>query len=262
MPLSSPSPGSLAVITGPTAGIGRVFAQRLAARGHALLLVARDAGRLEALATELSAAYGVPCRTMVSDLATDAGMEALAQVLAAEPEVGVLVNNAGFGTKGKLHETALDPQMDMLRLHVLAPMRLTHAVLPGMVARGRGWVINNSSVASFLYGPGNANYCATKAYLTRLTLSLDTELHRTGVVVQALCPGFTHSEFHARMRVDKGRIPSWLWLSPESVVDASLAACERGGPAVLIPTWRYRLITAVAQWVPHGVRRRMKGLSR
>ncbi len=257
-----PSPGSLAIVTGPTAGIGRVFAQRLAARGHALLLVARDAARLEALAAELRAAHQVACQTMVADLASEAGMEALAQRLAAEPEVGVLVNNAGFGTKGKLHEAPLGPQMDMLRLHVLAPMRLTHAVLPRMVARGSGWVINNSSVASFLYGPGNANYCATKAYLTRLTLSLDTELHRTGVVVQALCPGFTHSEFHARMRVDKGNIPSWLWLSPESVVDASLAACANGGPAVLIPTWRYRVITALAQWVPHALRRRMRGLSR
>jgi short-subunit dehydrogenase len=141
----------------------------LAARGHPLLLAARDADRLASLAAELEQAYKVAVRTMAVDLATPVGLEQLAQALEREPDVGILVNNAGFGTKGKIHAAPLGPQMAMLNLHVLGPMRLCQAVLPGMVARGRGWIINNSSVASFMYGPGNANYAATKAYLTRFT---------------------------------------------------------------------------------------------
>ncbi len=257
-----PLPGSLSVITGPTAGIGRVFAQRLAARGHALLLVARDAARLDALAAELGGRYGVAVQTLAADLATPEGIERLAAVLENEPGVGILVNNAGFGTKGKIHRAPLAPQMAMLQLHVVAPMRLSRAVLPGMVARGRGWIINNSSVASFMYGPGNANYCATKAYLTRFSLALDTELYDTGVVVQALCPGFTRSEFHDRMSMDKSAIPGFLWNSAEMMVDASLAAAERGGPVVLIPGLKNKLVTWLVRLAPHFVKRRAAAVTR
>lgn len=256
-----PSPGSLAVVTGPTAGIGRVFAQRLAARGHPLLLAARDADRLASLAAELEQAYKVAVRTMAVDLATPVGLEQLAQALEREPDVGILVNNAGFGTKGKIHAAPLGPQMAMLNLHVLGPMRLCQAVLPGMVARGRGWIINNSSVASFMYGPGNANYAATKAYLTRFTLGLDTEVFDTGVVVQALCPGFTRSEFHDRMSMNKAKIPSFLWNSAEFMVDASIAAAERGGPVVLIPGLKNKMLTWLVQLTPHWVKRRSAGIT-
>jgi short-subunit dehydrogenase len=238
-----------------------VFAQRLAARGHALLLAARDGDRLASLAAELTQTYGVAVRTMAVDLATPAGLEELASVLEREPEVGVLVNNAGFGTKGKIHTAPLSPQMAMLQLHVLAPMRLCQAVLPGMVSRGRGWIINNSSVASFMYGPGNANYAATKAYLTRFTLGLDTEVFDTGVVVQALCPGFTRSEFHDRMSMNKAKIPLFLWNSAEFMVDASLAAAERGGPVVLIPGLKNKLLTWLVQLTPHWVKRRSAGIT-
>ena len=246
----NPTPGSLAVVTGPTAGIGRVFAQRLAARGHPMLLAARDADRLASLAAELEQTYRVAVRTLAVDLATPAGLEELAGVLEREPEIGILVNNAGFGTKGKLN------------LHVLAPMRLCQAVLPSMVSRGRGWIINNSSVASFMYGPGNANYAATKAYLTRFTLGLDTEVFDTGVVVQALCPGFTRSEFHDRMSMNKAKIPSFLWNSAEFMVDASLAAAERGGPVVLIPGLKNKLLTWMVQLTPHWVKRRSAGITK
>lgn len=247
---------SLAVVTGASAGIGREFAEQMAARGHPLLLAARNEARLGRAADELHGRYGVSVRALAADLAEDDGRERLARALEAEPEVGVLVNNAGFGTKGPIHTTPLDAQMRMLRLHVLTPMRLCRAVLPGMVSRGRGWIVNVSSIAGYMYGPGNANYCATKAYLTRFTLALDTELQRTGVRVQALCPGFTHSEFHDRMEIDKRTIPAFLWMDAERVVRESLRAVARGRPVAFTPGIRNRLMTMFVEMLPHALVRR------
>jgi len=247
---------SLAVVTGGTAGIGRVFADRLARRGHSLLLIARDPARLDTTAAELSAQHGVTVRTLPADLSTEAGIDQAVRALESEGEAAVLVNNAGFGTKGSIHTTAAEPQARMVRLHTLAPMSLTRAVLPGMVVRKSGWVINVSSIAGFMYGPGNANYCATKAYLTRFTQALDTELQGTGVRVQALCPGFTHSEFHERMRMDKKTVPGFLWMSADRVVDLSLAAIERDGAVVYIPGLKNKIVAAFVRMLPHFVMRR------
>jgi hypothetical protein len=247
---------SLAVVTGGSAGIGRVFADRLARRGHPLLLIARNQSRLDQAAGELSRAYAVEVRTLSADLSTEYGIEEAAGALESEGDVGVLVNNAGFGTKGRIHEIDIEPQMQMLRLHALAPMRLARAVLPGMVARTNGWLINVSSIAGFMYGPGNANYCATKAYLTRFTQALDAELQGTGVRVQALCPGFTHSEFHERMRMDKRTVPAYLWMSADRVVDLSLATIGRDGAVVYIPGLKNKALTTLVRLLPHFLMRR------
>ena len=220
-----------------------------------MLLVARDAARLEAVASELSRPHRVDARILPADLSLDDEIERVALALEAERGAGVLVNNAGFGTKGRLHEIDTDTQVRMVRLHALAPMRLTRAVLPAMVGARAGWVINVSSVAGFMHGPGNVNYCATKAYLTRFTQGLDTELHGTGVVVQALCPGFTHTEFHARMAMDKTTVWEPLWMDAERVVDESIAAADAGGPVVFIPGIRNRLIAMLVRVLPHGVMR-------
>jgi hypothetical protein len=252
----NPVRDSLAVVTGASAGIGRAFADHLARRGHSLLLISRDATRLAALADELARTYGVSARSLPADLSDEDEIERVARVLEAEPNVGVLINNAGFGTKGTLHETDADAQMRMLKLHMLAPMRHTRAVLAGMVARGAGWVINVSSIAAFMYGPENANYCATKAYLNRFSEGLDAELYTTGVVVQSLCPGFTHTEFHDRVGIDPRTIHPLLWMSADRVVDASIAAAERGGPVVFIPGLRNRILARFARMLPHWVMRR------
>ena len=189
----------LAVVTGATAGIGREFADQLGAQGYDLLLVARDQRRLAVTAEALTAAHGVAAEPFPADLSRDEDVTLLAERLAASPRLALLVNNAGFGTRGRLAEADIERQEAMLRLHVLAPMRLTRAALPGLLARGDGGVINVSSVAGFIYSAGNVNYCATKAYLTTFSEGLAAELHGTGVLVQALCPGFTRTEFHARM---------------------------------------------------------------
>lgn len=252
----------LALITGASAGIGREFATQLAARGWDLLLVARDAARLAALADELRQAHQAECRIVAADLGADAAVDDLVARIRALPALDLLVNNAGFGTRGTLAETAPGPQEQMVRVHVLAALRLVQAALPGMVARRRGAIVNVASVAAFVASPRNVNYCATKAYLVSLTEGLAAELHGTGVRTQALCPGFTHSEFHARMQSDKGAIPPFMWLDAPDVVRASLDALDAGGPVVLVPGAQYRVLVPLLRFVPRRLVSRLAGLVR
>jgi short-subunit dehydrogenase len=247
---------SVAVITGATAGIGRAYAEQLARRGHSLLLIARDEARLSAIAAELTRTHGVGATVLRADLSDEADIGRVADLLAARQDIGILVNNAGFGTQGKLHVTDLEPQIEMVRLHVMAPMRLTRAVLPAMIAQGSGWIINVSSIAGFMYSAGNVNYCATKAYVTRFTEALDTELVGTGVVVQALCPGFTRSEFHSRASMDMKMVPGYLWKTSDDVAAISIAAADRGRPVVVIPGLTFRVIRRLIGIMPHWVMRR------
>lgn len=243
-------PRPVALITGASAGIGRGFAERLAAGGHDLVLVARDAARLGALARDLEARHGVAVEVLPADLSRDEEIGRVADRAAGGPPLAVLVNNAGFGTRGFLAETAPEPQAAMLHLHVLAPMRVTRAALPAMVARGSGAIINVSSVAAFLFSPGSVNYCATKAYLNVFSEGLAAELRGTGVQVQALCPGFTHTEFHQRMGVRKRSTYGARWLSVDFVVDRSLASLDRRGPVVCVPGVRYRVAVAALRLMP------------
>ena len=246
----------LAVITGASAGIGKEFARQLAERGFDLLLVARDHDRLKTLGAELAAAHGIEAEAWPADLSRDDMMRTLAERLARDERVLLLVNNAGFGTKGKLATRPVAEQATMLELHVMAPMLLTRAVLPGMINRREGRIINVASVASFTASPGNVNYCATKAYERVFMEGLAMELQGTGVQVQALCPGFTHTEFHDRMQIDKSKgIPAWMWLNADRVVRESLDACFRDGPTVVIPGKRYKLIVAALRYMPMWVRR-------
>jgi short-subunit dehydrogenase len=244
----------LALVTGASAGIGRAFAVALAQRRYDLVLVARSTARLEALAGELASRHGVRCECWPADLATDTGREEVAARIAALFRLDLLVNNAGFATTGKLHKIPLEPQMQMLRLHTLAPMRLCAAALPRMVEHGAGSIINVSSIAGFLFGPGNVNYSATKAFLTSLSLGLDTEVRDAGIRVQALCPGFTHTEIHTEMPHVKRQIPGWLWGSAERVVETSLRQIERGGPVICVPGLRNKLLWRALSLIPRGLR--------
>jgi short-subunit dehydrogenase len=240
----------LAVVTGATAGIGRRFGERFAARGHDLLLVARDGARLDAAAAELAGRHGVTVDTHAADLGDTDAVEALATRLADAPHVDVLVNNAGFGTKGALARIDPAEQQRMVRVQCLAPVRLAQAVLPGMVARRSGAVINVASIAAFISAPGNATYGASKAFVRAFSEAMAAEVARDGVRVQALCPGFTRTEFHARMGGGDKGIPAWLWMSADAVVDASLRALDRGGPVTVIPGLRNRLLIAAFRHMP------------
>lgn len=239
------------LVTGATAGIGREFARRLAERGHDLILVARDAGRLERLAAELRVRHGIEVEPLPADLSREDEVERVAARVRSDPPLAILVNNAGFGVKGTVAETDPGAQTAMLHLHTLAPMRLSQAVLPGMLARRIGAIVNVSSVAAFIYTPGNANYSATKAYLTVFSEGLAGEVASAGVQVQALCPGFTRTEFHDRMGLEAAELARRpFWLSPEFVVDASLRSLDRRGPVVCIPDWRYKLLVSLIRYVP------------
>lgn len=258
MPADSDSVRLVALVTGATAGIGRAFAKQLAASNHDLILVSRDAVRLEALADELALQYGVNAEPLSADLSRDDDMRRVADRIARESRLAVLVNNAGFGTRGKLANRPVAEQATMLELHVMAPMVHTRAALPGMIERRRGWIINVTSVASFTYSMGNVNYCATKAYLRVFSEALALEVADAGVRVQALCPGFTRTEFHDRAGMDVSTIPRWLWLKVDRVVDESLAQIAAGGPVVCVPSRRFRFIVLLLRYVPRWMQRPLR----
>lgn len=241
----------LALITGASAGIGAVFARKLSQHGYGLILVARRHDRLEALARELGGA-----EVLQADLTHDDDLRRVEERIAAAPDLELLVNNAGFGIMGRFHEAEVAGQDQMHRLHVLATLRLTRAALGGMVARRKGAIINVSSVAAFAQGPGSVSYSATKAWMNSFTEGLDLELKSIGsrVKVQALCPGFTFSEFHDVAHMDRKTIPSWLWMKAEDVVDASLAGLARG-QVFVVPGRFYKGLVAVLRWIPRWVQR-------
>ena len=252
----------LAAITGASSGIGAEFARQLAAAGHDLLLIARRRARLEELAGELTRAHGLQAEVLEADLSLDEDIDRVAARLAGEPRLTLLVNNAGFGTKGRLWQTAIEGQVRMHRVHMDATMRLTHAALGPMVERNQGSVINVSSVAGFARSQSNVSYCATKAWINAFTEGVHLELRGVGsqVRVQALCPGFTYSEFHDVVGMDRNAIPKWLWRTAEYVVRDSLSGL-RAGKLYVVPGWPYKLLVAMLTKLPIGVRVWMEGAS-
>jgi short-subunit dehydrogenase len=250
---------SRAVVTGPTAGIGRSFAHQLAERGHDLVLVARDEARLRALAAELEATYDVSAEVLVADLVDRDQLRTVeARLLDATSPVDLLVNNAGFGLKGRFLDNDVEAETAMLDVLVTAPMRLTHAALQGMTERGHGGIINVSSVASFL---PRGSYSAAKAYLNQLGEWAAREYAGRGVTVTTLCPGFVRTEFHARMEVSQDSAPDWMWLDADDLVRQALADHDKG-KVFSIPSVQYKAIAGVARLVPGGVLQRLQGLGR
>jgi short-subunit dehydrogenase len=246
-----------ALVTGASAGIGEAFARTLAARHYDVTLVARRRDRLEALAKGLVERHRVSASVESADLADETDLAVLLANLAADPP-DVLVNNAGFGTFGYFAELDAEREVEEIRLNVLALARTTRAALPGMVARGSGAIVNVSSLAGESAGPFTATYSATKAFVTSFSESLHEELRGTGVVVQALLPGLTRTEFQEVAGVDPGIAPSFAWMSAERVVEASLAALERGD-AICIPGAGNRLLGGLTALAPRSVARRVLG---
>jgi hypothetical protein len=240
-----------AIITGASSGIGAVYAGRLAARGYDLILVARRAERLETLASELARTHGVTAEAMAADLTYEDHLSAVERRIDAMDGLEILVNNAGFGTLGTFTELDVRSQDEMHRLHIMATMRLSHAALKGMVARNRGAVINVSSVAGFLSSAGSVSYCATKRWMNAFTEGLHLELKaaKSAVKVQALCPGFTFSEFHDQMGFDRAQIPKGLWLDAGDVVAESLRGLD-AGKLFVVTGWKYKIAVFFAKRIP------------
>ncbi len=243
----------LALVTGASSGIGAAFARRLARDGYSLILVARRRDRLEELARELGGAEVLP-----ADLTIDDDLHAVEQRIAAASNLEMLVNNAGFGVMGLFFRSDLAVQDQMHHLHVTATLRLSHAALRDMVARGKGAVINVSSVAGFGTAPGSVSYSATKAWMTSFTEGLDLELKSVGskVKVQALCPGFTISGFHDAAKMDRKTIPAWLWMKAEDVVDASLEGLAKD-QVIVVPGAIYQALVKLETLMPRGIRAAM-----
>lgn len=251
------NPGvSTALVTGATAGIGAEFARQLAGRRYDLVLVARDAGRLQEAADRLSNRHGVSVEVVAADLTDRSRLDEVAERLAdRDRPVDVLVNNAGFGLRGRFLTTDVADEQRMVDLLVTATMRLTHAAVAGMVERGRGVVVNVSSVAAWTAG---GTYSAAKSWQTVFSESLSRELVGTGVHVTALAPGYTHTEFHDRAGMDVSRLPEWLWLDVEQVVAAGLRDAGRG-TAVSVPGLQYKVLGAALQLLPRALVRQVTG---
>lgn len=226
--------GRTALVTGASAGIGTAFAAHLAARGFDLLLTARRADRLEALATDLRTRFGVTVLVLPADLADPAAPAALCdRIAAAGRHVDLLVNNAGYGVAGRYAATDWRVQRDFLQVLVTAVAELTHRLLPAMVARGWGRVINVASLAALVpAAPGHTLYAASKAFLVKFSESLHGEVRRDGVHVTAVCPGFTRSEFHdvTGTRAQVSRMPAWMWLDADDVAVDGYDAVMAGQP--------------------------------
>ncbi len=246
-------------VTGASSGLGAAFAEALARRGFDLVIVARRRARLETLADGLRNRYEVAVQVRVADLTQATDLQAIESHVASDAALTVLVNNAGLGTIGRF--AALDPDRDeaAVRLNVVALSRLTHAALPGMIARGLGGIINVSSVGGLLPGPYHATYNASKAFVNSFTEALHEELRGTGVRVQALCPGFTRTEFQERTGAALQNVPSFAWMSPDYVVEASLAAL-RHGTLVCVPGPLYQVLTTLIAVLPRSVVRRLNGM--
>jgi short-subunit dehydrogenase len=233
-----------ALITGSTAGIGAAFARRLAADGHNLVLVARNTQRLGEQATELHDRHGIEAEVLTADLATDEGIEAVAARLADRKNpVDLLVNNAGFGNKGRYLDVSMADELKMLKVHCEAVLRLTSAATEAMRERGRGGVVNVAS---------RGTYGASKAWVVQFTQGAAKDLAGSGVRLMALAPGFVRTEFHERAGMGTDNIPNWMWLDADKLVAAALADLARG-KTLSIPDPRYKALMGLVKITPQAV---------
>jgi len=249
-----------ALVTGATAGIGRAFVDALAARGDDVVLVARDGDRLESIAAEIRDTHHVDATPLVADLLDEGGLAVVEARLrnAADP-VDLLVNNAGMGTFGTFADLDVAREDRSIRLNVLALMRLSHAALDSMLKRRSGAIVNLSSLAAYQPDPWSATYGATKAWVLSFSHALHEETRGTGVHVMALCPGYTHTEFHDRAGLGHTALPEFVWQTPEQVVAVALRDLDRGR-ALSIPGALNKVLSAVTSVSPAGVSRRVAGL--
>jgi short-subunit dehydrogenase len=250
---------SVALVTGPTAGIGRSFAHQLAEQGYDLVLVARDKARLDAEADELRSAYGISVEVLPADLVDRAELATVEARLAdRERPVDLLVNNAGFGLKRRFLDNTVDEEQAMRDVLVVAVMRLSRAALGAMSERGSGGIINVSSVAAFL---PRGSYSAAKAYVNSFSEWASREYGARGVTVTCLCPGFTKTEFHERMEVGRGSAPDFMWLDADELVRTALNDFAKG-KVFSIPSPQYKVIATATRLIPGGVLQKFQSLGR
>jgi short-subunit dehydrogenase len=245
-------PTPVALVTGASSGIGEALARRIAREKRNLALVARRVDRLEALAKELGATHRIEATAIPCDLMQPDGPAGLVAELERRGlEVDWLVNNAGFGTFGKFHELPVERELEEVRLNAGAPVALAGLLLPGMVRRGRGAVINVASVAGFGPMALNATYSATKAFLIAFSEALAVDLAGTGVTVLCVCPGFTHTEFQEKAHIDTSVVPAFAWMSADEVADQTVTAV--GKQTVLVNGLLNRVMATMVRLAPRSL---------
>jgi uncharacterized protein len=246
----------VALVTGATAGIGLTFARRYARDGHDLVLVARDEQRLNEVADELRTTYGHEVEVLRADLADRAQVQTVADRLADRSRpVDVLVNNAGFALNRSFVSGDVADEERLLDVLCTAVLVLSHAAAGGMRDRRRGTIVNVSSVSGFV---AMGTYSAAKAWVTTFSEGLWRELKPYGVHVTAVCPGFTHTEFHQRASINMSKLPSIGWLDVDRVVDEGLADVRRG-KVVSVPSKRYKALVFAIRHVPRAIVRNGSG---
>jgi len=246
----------VALVTGASSGIGEALARRIARDGRHLVLVARRADRLETLARELERQHGVKAHVIARDLVQPGAVPALLEEIGRRGlAVDWLVNNAGFGTVGRIDRLPVERELEEIRLNVEALVELCGRCLPAMVARRSGAVMNVASLGGFAPGPYMATYAATKAFVLSFTEAIAAELRGTGVHVLCVCPGFTRTEFQDRAEVDVTGIPSFAWMSAEQVADQAVRAIGHG--PVLVNGIVNSVMASTMRFVPRGLTARL-----
>ena len=244
------------LITGASSGLGAEYARQLAARGARLVLVARDRDALDTLAIALRERFAVAVEVLAADLLRPRDLKKVVERLQSETDpVEMLINNAGFGLPLTFERNDIDDEVRHLQLHVEVPMRLTHAALPGMLARGHGRIVNIASVAAFM---PRSTYGACKRWLVDFSRWANAVYTPRGVTVTAVCPGFTHTNFHKRMGVAPGTegVPSWAWLDADDVVFSSLRDIALGKP-VSVPSLTYKIAVLMLRALPAKITARL-----
>ena len=238
-----------ALITGASSGIGAEYARQLAALGYNLVLVARREERLNALAAELQQKHNIQVEILAADLANPSAVAKVEQRIRELDSFTMLVNNAGFSTYQPFVQAKLSRELNMIDVNIVAAVRLTYAALPGMVNRGYGHIVNIASVAAFVPSPDFATYSATKSFVKSFSQSLQAEMQGKGVQVQALCPGFTITEFHETpdfSNFERSQFPKALWMTPNDVVAESLAALGRD-QVIVVPGMMNKILIQMVQ---------------
>ena len=247
---------STALVTGATAGIGLAFCHELAERGHDLVIVARRRARLENVSDELRARHSINVEILAADLSKRAALRRVADRVAdRDRPIDLLVNNAGFGMSKSFLKGEIADEEAMLDVLCRAVLVLSHAGALSMKDRGRGAIINVSSVAGFV---PMGTYGAAKGWCTAFTQTLAAELAGSGVSATALCPGFTHTEMHERANVDMSKLPKVMWLEPDRLVRDCLDDVK-SGKVLSVPGHQYKLIAGFAQVAPRGLVRALSG---
>jgi short-subunit dehydrogenase len=226
----------------------------LATKGYGLVLVARDEKRLQERAKSLESKFKIKVEVLQADLSVATQLAKVEKRLAnPDSPIDVLINNAGFGIKDSFLKSEIADEILLFDVLAKAPMQLAHAVLPQMLSRNSGTIINVSSIASFIAG---GTYSAAKAYLTVHTESLHSELSKTNIKISALCPGFTHTEFHQRGKMKMSGLPNFMWLESDRVVADSWKAAM-AGKAICIPGWQYKILSTIARFGPRPLVRKL-----